>query len=60
MGYAWDKALTPETSCFDYSWTPDGAYIRYEFDGKVYRAIQMYDPEKEGDKYTWVLVEAND
>ena len=55
-----DKALTPETSCFDYSWTPDGAYIRYEFDGKVYRAIQMYDPEKEGDKYTWVLVEAND
>lgn len=55
-----DKALTPETSFFDYSSTPDGAYIRYEFDGKVYRAIRMYDPEKEGDKYTWVLVEAND
>jgi len=55
-----DKALTPETSFFDYSQTPDGAYIRYEFDGKTYRAIRMYDPEKEGDKYTWVLVEAND
>ena len=58
-----DKALTPETNCFDYSdysWTPDGAYIRYEFDGKVYRAIRMYDPEKEGDKYTWMLVEVND
>lgn len=51
-----DKALTPETSCFDYSWTPDGAYIRYEFDGKTYRAIQMYDPEK--DKSTWILIEA--
>ena len=51
-----DKALTPETSCFDYSRTPDGAYIRYEFDGKTYRAIQMYDPEK--DKSTWILIEA--
>jgi hypothetical protein len=51
-----DKALTPETSCFDYSWTPDGAYIRYEFDGKTYRAIQMYDPEK--GKSTWILIEA--
>ena len=58
-----DKALTPETNCFDYSdysWIPDGAYIRYEFDGKTYRAIRMYDPEKEGDKYTWMLVEVND
>lgn len=55
-----DKTLTPETSFFDYSRTPDGAYIRYEFDGKVYRAIRMYDPEKEGDKYTWMLVEVND
>ena len=54
-----DKALTPETSFFDYSdysWTPDGAYIRYEFDGKTYRAIQMYDPEK--GKSTWILIEA--
>jgi hypothetical protein len=51
-----DKALTPETSCFDYSWTPDGAYIRYEFDGKTYRAIQMYDPEN--GKSTWILIEA--
>lgn len=55
-----DKALTPETNCFDYRGTPSGAYIRYEFDGKTYRAIRMYDPEKEGDKDTWVLVEAND
>lgn len=55
-----DKALTPETNCFDYRGTPSGAYIRYEFDGKTYRAIQTYDPEKEGEKSTWVLIEVND
>jgi hypothetical protein len=52
--------MTAESFHFNNSWLPTGAYLRYEFDGKVYRAIQMYDPEKEGDKYTWVLVEAND
>ena len=48
-----DKALTPETSFFDYSRTPDGAYIRYEFDGKTYRAL--WDDENQ--KY--ILIEAN-
>lgn len=47
-----DKALTPETSFFDYSRTPDGAYIRYEFDGKTYRAL--WDDENQ--KY--ILIEA--
>ena len=47
-----DKALTPETSFFDYSRTPDGAYIRYEFDGKTYRALW----DEENKKY--ILIEA--
>ena len=54
------KTMTAESFHFNNSWLPTGAYLRYEFDGKVYRAIQMYDPEKEGDKYTWMLVEVND
>ena len=54
------KTMTAESFHFNNSWLPTGAYLRYEFDGKVYRAIQMYDPEKEGEKYTWMLVEAND
>ena len=54
------KTMTAESFHFNGAWLPTGAYLRYEFDGKVYRAIQMYDPEKEGDKYTWMLVEVND
>lgn len=54
------KTMTAESFHFNNSRLPTGAYLRYEFDGKVYRAIQMYDPEKEGDKYTWMLVEVND
>lgn len=54
------ETLTAESFHFNGAWLPTGAYLRYEFDGKVYRAIQMYDPEKEGDKYTWMLVEVND
>jgi len=54
------KTMTAESFHFNNSWLPTGAYLRYEFDGKVYRAIRMYDPEKEGDKYTWMLVEVND
>ena len=54
------KTMTAESFHFNGAWLPTGAYLRYEFDGKTYRAIRMYDPEKEGDKYTWVLVEAND
>lgn len=38
------------------TWMPYGAYLRYEFDGKTYRAIQMYDPEKQ--QSTWMLIEA--
>ena len=49
-------ALTSSNISISNPWTPDGAYIRYEFDGKTYRAIQMYDPEK--DKSTWILIEA--
>lgn len=54
------KTMTAESFHFNGAWLPTGAYLRYEFDGKVYRAIRMYDPEKEGDKYTWMLVEVND
>ena len=54
------KTMTAESFHFNGAWLPTGAYLRYEFDGKVYRAIQMYDPEKEGNKYTWMLVEVND
>lgn len=49
-------ALTSSNISISNPWTPDGAYIRYEFDGKTYRAIQMYDPEK--GKSTWILIEA--
>jgi hypothetical protein len=49
-------ALTPSNISIPNPRPTRGTYLRYEFDGKVYRAIQTYDPES--DKYTWVLVEA--
>ena len=45
-------ALTPSNISISNSWTPDGAYIRYEFDGKTYRALW----DEENGKY--VLIEA--
>ena len=53
-------ALTKDTEFISYAGTLDGTHLRFTIDGKTYRAIRMYDPEKEGDKYTWVLIEAND
>ena len=53
-------ALTKDTDFISGMNTIEGGYTRFTIDGKTYRAIRMYDPEKEGDKYTWVLVEAND
>ena len=53
-------ALTKDTEFISYAGALDGTHLRFTIDGKTYRAIRMYDPEKEGDKYTWVLVEAND
>lgn len=53
-------ALTKDTDFISGINTIEGGYTRFTIDGKTYRAIRMYDPEKEGDKYTWVLVEAND
>ena len=53
-------ALTKDTEFISYAGTLDGTHLRFTIDGKTYRAIRMYDPEKEGDKYTWVLIEVND
>ena len=53
-------ALTKDTEFISYAGTLDGTHLRFTIDGKTYRAIRMYDPEKEGDKYTWMLVEVND
>ncbi len=53
-------ALTKDTDFISWINTIEGGYTRFTIDGKTYRAIRMYDPEKEGDKYSWVLVEAND
>ena len=46
-------ALTSENITISNSWVPSGAYLRYEFDGKTYRAL--WDSENE--KY--LLIEAN-
>ena len=45
-------ALTPSNISISNSWTPRGTYLRYEFDGKTYRAL--WDDENQ--KY--ILIEA--
>lgn len=46
------KTMTAESFHFNNSWLPTGAYLRYEFDGKTYRALW----DEENGKY--VLIEA--
>lgn len=49
-------AFTSEKLLMDSAFSPAGAYLRFEFDGKTYRAISIYDPEV--GKTAWVLIEA--
>lgn len=34
-----DEAMTAENINIEGAWTPSGAYLRYEFDGELYRAV---------------------